>query len=372
MLVIAASSARAQDPQLPPPPLPTDSTPLIELLSTSEQASVAEAGSNAKKLVETYVKIADAHLDTALALAKNEDSRTAVRQLDIYNKAMAEACKLAFSQEDGKRKLSKKLEQSLYKQIKTLETINLRLPLERQPFADAALKQAKQLRVQALNEAFAGGEILKDPDEVNKVKNESPGKDQSPPKNDLPESAAKQLESDKDLPAQFRFASIKSRYVVAQIPGDYLTEEEDDHVREAQDPEKRIKVFMKIADRRLAALTGNQSAAPADKKAQKRAEEEEREWGAIPKLSRAELLRHYARAIEECMVKLEDAYERNPKSSAIPKALAILRDATDKHLEILRSFHTEVKGDSEERAWRDAVEEAETANKGARDGLKGN
>jgi hypothetical protein len=71
-------------------------------------------------------------------------------------------------------------------------------------------------------------------------------------------------------------------------------------------------------------------------------------------------------------VKLEDAYERNPKSSAIPKALAILRDATDKHLEILRSFHTEVKGDSEERAWRDAVEEAETANKGARDGLKGN
>ena len=131
----------------------------------------------------------------------------------------------------------------------------------------------------------------------------------------------------------------------------------------------RAKVFMKIADRRLKAVVGP-AASPADKKDQKKVEEEEREWGALPKVSRAELLRHYARAISECMAKLEDAYERNPKSSALPKALSVLRDATDKHLQTLRELKPEMKTETEMAAISGAILEAETANKGARDGLK--
>jgi len=155
---------------------------------------------------------------------------------------------------------------------------------------------------------------------------------------------------------------------LSQIPGDYLTEEEDDHVREAQAPDARVKVFMHIADRRLKALTGTAPVA-TDKKDAKKIEEEEKEWGAVPKVSKTELLRHYARAVSECMAKLEDAYERNPKSSALPKALAILRDSTDKHLVTLRSLKPELKTDGELDAVSGAIDEAETANKGARDGL---
>jgi hypothetical protein len=155
----------------------------------------------------------------------------------------------------------------------------------------------------------------------------------------------------------------------SQIPGDYLTEEEDQHVREAQKAEDRIKVFMKIADRRLVALKGDSEAA-ADAKAQKKLEEEARNWGVLPKMGRADLLRHYARAIEECMEKLEDAYERNPKSSSIPKALTTLRDTTEKHLQSLRALSAEMKTDRETAALRYAIEQAETANQGARDGLK--
>jgi hypothetical protein len=70
------------------------------------------------------------------------------------------------------------------------------------------------------------------------------------------------------------------------------------------------------------------------------------------------------------MAKLEDAYERNPKSSALPKALSVLRDATDKHLETLRRLKPEMKTDTEVTAMSGAIYEAETANKGARDGLK--
>jgi uncharacterized membrane protein YccC len=156
----------------------------------------------------------------------------------------------------------------------------------------------------------------------------------------------------------------------SQISGDYLTEEEDDHVRQAQAPDERVKVFMKIADRRLLAITAPPAPPPVDKKDQKKIEEEVREWGALPKLTRAELLQHYARAIAECMNKLEDAYERNPKSSALAKALAHLRDATDKHLQTLRSLAPELKDETETSALRQAVEEAETANKGSRAGVK--
>jgi hypothetical protein len=244
--------------------------------------------------------------------------------------------------------------------------IERRFPVERQPFAEDALKRSKYLRVQALNAAFAGGEILKDPDEADKKA--PPAKGGPPNDNQLLEPIAwrgKSLQT-ASLSFQYRANAVSLR---RQIPGDYLTEEEDDHVREAQEADKRIKVFMKIADRRLAAITGT-AAQPTDKKAQEKAEQEKREWGELPKLSRAELLKHYARAIEECMVKLEDAYERNPKSSAISKALAALRDSTDKHLEILRSLNSQVNGEAEDVALRNAIDQAETANKGARDGLK--
>jgi hypothetical protein len=127
---------------------------------------------------------------------------------------------------------------------------------------------------------------------------------------------------------------------------------------------------VKIADRRLSAL-----APPVvdtkDKKAKEKAEKEELEWGAIPKVSRAELLNHYARAIDEAMAKLEDAYERNPKSQTLMRALVILRDATDKHLVQLQALASEMKDDREIAALRRATSEAETANEGAKEGLKG-
>jgi hypothetical protein len=126
---------------------------------------------------------------------------------------------------------------------------------------------------------------------------------------------------------------------------------------------------MKIADRRLNAIVGSPTST-GDKKDRKKLEDEEREWGAVPKVSRIELLRHYARAISECMAKLEDAYERNPKSTALPKALSVLRDATDRHLLTLRALKAEMTSETEVAAISGALYEAETANKGARDGLK--
>lgn len=358
VLLAGTAIGRAQEDQ-DGPLLPENPTPLHELLSPAEKALVADAR-NIKKNIEQYIKISESHLDSAMNAIKNGEALTAERELDIYNKAIAEACKDAFSMQEGKRAISKKIEQSLYKQIRRLETIERLFPGDRGPFAEAALKHAKSLRVQALNEAFAGGEVLKDPEENKKEKQNSPDGGASDGVKLLTPAAAARFTGS-------RYALLRESF---QIPGDYLTEEEDEHVREAQKADERIKVFMKIADRRLVALKGD-AAAPADAKAQKKIEEEAREWGVLSKMGRADLLRQYARAIEECMAKLEDSYERNPKSSAIPKSLITLRDATDRHLIALRALSSEMKTEREIAAMRDAIDQAETANKGARDGLKG-
>ena len=377
VLACIAGSVRAQGLQLPEPPLPVDPRPIAQLLSDGDRVMLAEAH-GPKKIIEAYLKISDAHLQSAFDSIKVNDNNTSERELDIYNKAVAEATRDTSALTEGKRTVSKKVEQTLFRQIKTLESIDRLFPSEREAFPDAALKHARQLRVQALNQAFASGEILKDPDEEKKPDEHPPAK--APEKDSRPEpplALRKRL-----LEERFRFAVLRSdrgaRLDAAllasrssQMPGDYLTEEEDNQVREAQAADQRVKVFVRIADRRIRAITGGPVApSTTEKKGKKKTEEEEHDWGAVPIVSRTELLRHYARAISECMSKLEDAYERNPKSSLLPKALTILRDSTEKHLQTLRALELEMKTDKELAALRDAIEQAETANKGARDGLK--
>lgn len=387
-VLFATAIVSLSQPQLPEPPLPIDPRPIGQLLSDGEKASLAEAQAHgAKRAVEIYLKLSDAHLQAAFNAISNSNHDASERELDIYNKALAAAGKETFALKEGRRALSKKIEQTLYRQIKTLESIDRLFPAERAGFSDAALKHAKQLRVQALNEAFAAGGVLKESDEETKPKSEPPATEPPPKKRPA-------------FPLQFTLRTIvfseniriQPALLIAcvgssetrmwesspfQIGGDYLTEEEDDHVREAQAADARVKVFMKIADRRIKAIMGGPAAEPVtlpdkpdkhDKK-DKKIEGEEREWGALPKASRTEMLRHYARAIAECMAKLEDAYERNPKSASLPKALTLLRDATERQLQTLRALSPDTKNEKEVSALRDAIEEAETANKGARDGL---
>lgn len=375
---LAIVSAAAQD--LPPPPIPVDPTPLVDLLSAIEKSQLDEARRR-KKEVDFYVKVGESHLDMARSSIRNGDHRTSERELDIYNKAMSEAMKAAVAQQDGQRGLAKKIEQNLYRQIKTLEAVELMFPLDRQQFATAALKLAKQLRVQALNAAFASGETLKDPEEQEKQKTGSPIKDGSA-------ALEKRFGARETVRmigwrsggngARVRLAGYSARaerFGFAQATGDYLTEEEDDKVREAQAADTRAKVLMKIADRRINLITGvvpPPAEKSAGKKGEKKAEEEEREWGVLKTTSRADLLKHYARAIEECMAKIEDSYERNPKSKELPKALATLREATDRHLQALKPLAGKVTDEGERRALGDAIEQAELANKGAREGIKPN
>src|SRR5262249_50518444 len=145
------------------------------------------------------------------------------------------------------------------------------------PFVEFAMKHAKQVRTQAINVAFDSGTVL----------NEKSGEEKPPEESKLRQTPIRKSAIAFLDPTQF--SSFVSRS--PQFVNDYLTEEEDDYVRQAQEPDLRMKVFMKIADRRLLAITG-EGAKPTDKKDAKKLEEEEKKWGKLPELDRIGYLRH--------------------------------------------------------------------------------
>jgi len=338
------------------PPLPKDPTPLLELITAQEKAEIAK-DSKPKDLVEDYLKIAIAHIDAAYKAAQSNDARLTERELDIYNKALAEAAKIAFNVTEDRRKLSKKIEQNIFKSLKTLELVQHYAPEAAVPFVEFAMQHAKKVRTQAINIAFDSGKVL----------DEKSSEAKPPEESALPQSDFSKQQVSYSKPSLESLVSFVNE--APQFANDYLTEEEDDFVRQAQEPDLRMKVFMKIADRRLLAITG-ESPTPTDKKDAKKLEEEEKKWGKLPQLDRAGYLRHYAKAVDEAMAKLDDAYERNPKASSVEKALKVLSEATERQLKTLHTLEAQVKTEKEKDALSDAIEKAETANKGASSGLK--
>ncbi|HEY6328248.1 MAG TPA: hypothetical protein VI756_02850, partial [Blastocatellia bacterium] len=365
----AARKGAAQVRELPPPPLPVDPTPIKDLLSDTERATVADARSY-KKTVEAYLTISDSHLDAAVKAVDEGGTGSAERELDISTKSALEACQIAFdpktpqANSGNRAALGKRIEQRLYAQIRKLEAIQRRFPIERIGFADRALDFAKRMRDHALDETLALGEVLT-------------------------EKSVKKKEVDSSQPPEYFRSNFRTagndltaarpaRPVSYQDSGDYLSGDEEDEVKEAQDIDKRAKVFMKIADRRLHYATGTtdqpSTAKPDPNKRphelRKGEADETNEGESLEKLSRAELLRHYARAIEELMDKLEDAHERNPKSSALKRALNILADDTDRQLKTLKELQPDMRDEAESKAMTDAIAKAEEANTGAREALK--
>ncbi|MBS1786443.1 MAG: hypothetical protein JST85_01900 [Acidobacteria bacterium] len=144
--------------------------------------------------------------------------------------------------------------------------------------------------------------------------------------------------------------------VVAQKKStrDHLTEQEVDQVRDVQQIDLRIEVFIKAADRRILVLTNPNAT-------QKKKEEET--WGPLPTGTKAELLTDYKKILEEGEEKLDDFFEREPKSDLLKKALRKFKDAANRQIPQLRALASQMTEKADQRALAEAIEEAETVTK---------
>ncbi|HXF05212.1 MAG TPA: hypothetical protein VNM72_07335 [Blastocatellia bacterium] len=147
----------------------------------------------------------------------------------------------------------------------------------------------------------------------------------------------------------------------AQESDEYLTPKEINQLKEAQEIDLRVKVLMKIAERRLLLLE-NRSAQQSKK--------EEEEWGPLPKASPATLLNHYVKAVDETIINIEDAHSREAETELLYKALKAFREATERHLARLTALERTLTSDEEKAALARALEAARLAHADASEGEK--
>ncbi len=145
--------------------------------------------------------------------------------------------------------------------------------------------------------------------------------------------------------------------LTAQEPTDYLTSKEIEQMKEAQRIDLRVKVLMKIAERRLQALEQT----TVSKK-------EEEAWGPLLKGAPEELLRHYIKAIDETILNIEDAHSQDPENEFLHSALKTFREATDRYLPRLKALKERLQSTEAQEVLDHAIEATELANADAREG----
>jgi hypothetical protein len=164
---------------------------------------------------------------------------------------------------------------------------------------------------------------------------------------------------------------------------DYLTEDELDLVRDAQEIDRRVPVYMRLAEKRLIVLGLMEKTAKELEQERKNIEKWEKEKAEAEKakrrppkepvteyiyledFTRPELLRGYVQAINEIMSNLDDAYTRRLD---IRQSLEKLEEFARTTLPLVEKF--EGRNQAERIAAEEAVEKANEALTGAREALE--
>lgn len=131
---------------------------------------------------------------------------------------------------------------------------------------------------------------------------------------------------------------------------DYLTPKEEERVKEAQILDKRIEVFIKVAERRLLALTD--PAAASSKQAQKDMDK----WGELPKGTRVELMMDIYNILDAAVTNIDDVAVRDENNRLLPKALRKLADAATRFQTQLLAMREQIREGQERSALERVLE----------------
>jgi len=117
---------------------------------------------------------------------------------------------------------------------------------------------------------------------------------------------------------------------------DHLTDPETELVRNNQELDKRIEVFIKAIERRFAIIDG--AAVSTPKKSNK-----DEDWGEAPKGTRAELLSDIAGILDEAITNIDDVSQHDEKNPLISRSLRKLTSATNGFLTKLAALKNQTK-----------------------------
>ena len=154
--------------------------------------------------------------------------------------------------------------------------------------------------------------------------------------------------------------AISARATFAQHR-DHLTEQEAELVRDNQELDKRMEVFIKAADRRFAIINGLPQPTP------KKVKKDDPDWGEPPKGTHAELLTDIADILDEATTNIDDVVRKDAKNSLLHKSLRKLATAANGYMNQLAILKDKTQNEDElaaiERAFDNAKEIAEAGGK---------
>jgi hypothetical protein len=116
---------------------------------------------------------------------------------------------------------------------------------------------------------------------------------------------------------------------------EHLTPKEIDLIKDSQELDKRIDVFVKAAERRLLVLNG------VDAASAKQLKKDADSWGELPSGTRAELIGDIAKIFDEAITNIDDLNSRDERNPLIPKALRKLAAAATRTLEQLKPLQAQ-------------------------------
>jgi hypothetical protein len=125
---------------------------------------------------------------------------------------------------------------------------------------------------------------------------------------------------------------------------DPLTPQEVEMVREAQQLDARTALFVKIAERRLAAVTGAEQ------------RQSNVSWGELPKGTRADYLADLASILDEAIENVDDTASRSPESQHLGKSVRRLAEAAAKFLPQLTPLRESIEDGPERESLERAID----------------
>jgi hypothetical protein len=130
----------------------------------------------------------------------------------------------------------------------------------------------------------------------------------------------------------FLFAGLQffAAHSVSAQRRDHLTEMEVELVRDAQEIDSRMDIFVKAIDRRFLVLNNDTSQA-------KQIEKDLDKWGELPTGTRAQILRDIEKILDESISKIDDVATRDMKSDLFPVAVNVLANGAVRFLPELKS-----------------------------------
>lgn len=132
---------------------------------------------------------------------------------------------------------------------------------------------------------------------------------------------------------------------------DNVTDDEDLLIRDAQELDERMNVYIHIIDRRFLAL--NESNAEQSKQAQKDFEK----YGKLRTGTPAKLQSDIARTLAEAIGKIDDVAERDQKNPLFPKSVRALTKACERWIPQLKTSLDKATDDTEKSAIDNSIDQ---------------